>query len=570
MTSLFRTLLFKTPLFKIGSTLTLLALLAGCQSNPVTDKAQALNTIPLKTQGITASLAEEPDNRLPALRPDEIAGNEQRFFEGSPLTTQTEEPPAATSVEADLWELTRQNFSLNTYSDHPRVKAQYRLYTKHPRFLPRVTERSKRYYYYVLHEILEQGIPAEIALLPIVESAFDPFAYSHGRAAGPWQFIPGTAKHFGIKKSWWYDGRRDIRVSTQAAITYLKQLNKRFNGDWYLSLAAYNAGEGNVEKAIRKNKKRNKPTDFFSLDLPKETRAYVPKLLALAQIFAEPEKHGITLYPVMNEPYFASVSTGSQIDLAQAAEMAATSTDELYLLNPGYNRWATDPDGPHELLVPYNNKELFETALAELPQEQRLSWVRYKIRNGDSLIRIAKQHHITVDSLKVTNGLHSNLIRVGQTLLIPTASQSATAYTYSAEQRQETKSKRIGLRSGKSKTIYKVKSGDSFWQIAKDHKVGVRQLASWNQMAPGDTLKVGQPLTIWQASGVKTPSAKRGSSELIRKVGYHVRNGDSLWKIANRFNVSVNDIQRWNTLSAKSILRPGQKLTLYVDVTKAK
>lgn len=551
---------------KILCTSLLVSLLTACQSNPnQTENTQAA-LLPQQPEATTVAIETPPT-------PESLLGNEQTFFEGEPVAAADEPAPtldSSSSPEMDLWELTRQNFKLKHDFNNSRVKAQYRFYAKHPRYMARVTDRAKRYYYYVIHEILAAGVPAEVALLPIVESAFDPFAYSHGRAAGPWQFIPGTAKHFGIKRSWWYDGRRDIRVSTQAAIKYLTQLNKRFDGDWYLALAAYNAGEGNVEKAIRKNKKRGKPTDFFSLDLPRETRAYVPKLIALAQIFEDPKKHGITLTPVPNEPYFAVVKTGSQIDLAQAAEMAATSTDELYLLNPGYNRWATDPAGPHELLVPYNNKEIFEVALAELPPEKRLSWVRYKVKSGDSLIRIAKNHHITVKSLKVTNGMKSNLIRVGQTLLIPTASETSQAYTYSADQRQAKKTKTIGLRTGKTKTKYKVRSGDTFWEIAKHNGVGVRQLASWNQMAPGDTLKIGQTLTIWQKAKAGAISSNKASSQLIRKIGYKVRNGDSLWKIANRFNVSINDIQKWNTLSRKSILRPGQKLTLYVDVTKAR
>lgn len=539
-----------------------LALLTlGCQTNPSQQNASTTTEFDPTEKPRTVTVAQPINTKT-------LLSSEQQFFSQDANREEKKPSKPAPHASADLWEITRQNFQLDHDFDNPRVQAQFNWYSKHPRYLTRVTERSARYYYYVLHEVLKRDMPAEIALLPIVESAFDPFAYSHGRAAGPWQFIPGTAKHFGIKKSWWYDGRRDIRVSTQAALDYLQQLHKRFDGDWYLALAAYNAGGGNVNKAIRKNKKRNKPIDFFSLDLPRETRAYVPKLIALTQLFEDPEAHGVTLTSVPNEPYFAVVETGSQIDLAQAAEMAATSTDELYLLNPGYNRWATDPDGPHELLVPVNNKDLFELALAELPEEKRLSWKRYKIQSGDSLITIAKQHRTSVSALKTTNGLHNNMIRAGQTLLIPTASAEATAYTYSAQQRLETTQRNIGLRTGKQKQQHRVRSGDSFWAIAKQYGVGVRELAAWNHMAPGDTLKIGQSLTVWQPASATSKANSR--SNLIRKVGYRVRNGDSLWKIANRFNVSVNDIQRWNTLSRQKVLQPGQQLTLYVDVTKAK
>ncbi|MCW8884148.1 MAG: LysM peptidoglycan-binding domain-containing protein [Motiliproteus sp.] len=492
-----------------------------------------------------------------------IAGKQNRSYLPQGSKNQQAAAPAQ-----DLWQITRDNFALDLDSKDPRVAAQLKWYAKHPRYINRVVDRAGRYYHYVLHEVINQGVPAEIALLPIVESAYDPFAYSHGRAAGPWQFIPGTAKHFGLKKSWWYDGRRDIQASTQAAITYLKQLNTRFDGDWLLALAAYNAGGGNVNKAIRKNRKRNLPIDFYSLQLPKETSAYVPKLIALAKIFKEPAKYGVTLKPIDNKPYFTAVDIGSQIDLAQAAELADISIDELYLLNPGFNQWATDPEGPHQLLVPVEKAESFNTALAKLPKAQRVTWKRYKIMPGDSLISIAKRHKTTVSTLRTANSIRGNNIRAGQVMLIPTASSPAGAYALSSGQRQVKKSQRIALRSGKSKVQYKVRSGDSFWTIARKYGVGVRQLASWNQMAPGDPLRVGKKLTIWQ----KTAStlAKSSSPNVVRKVGYRVRNGDSLSRIASRFKVRVKDIKRWNTLGKSKYLQPGQQLTLYVDVTRAR
>ena len=470
------------------------------------------------------------------------------------------------SPSSDLWQLTRDNFGLAHDIEDPRIDAQIKLYTRHPRYLARVTARAERYYYHVIHEVIKRGIPAEIALLPIVESAYDPFAYSHGRAAGPWQFIPGTAKQFGLKKSWWYDGRRDIQASTNAALTYLTQLNKRFNGDWQLALAGYNAGGGTVSKAIRKNKKANKPTDFWSLKLPKETSAYVPKLIALAKIFRSPETYGVKLNPIADEPYFAAVDIDAQIDLAQAAELAQISVDELYLLNPGFNQWATDPKGPHQLLVPAKTANRFRKKLAQLPKEKRVSWNRYKIRSGDSLISIAKKNNTSVDTLRTANNLRGNLIRAGQVLLIPTASADPKAYALSSDQRQYKKSKRIALRSGKQKQTYTVRSGDSFWRISRRFGVSVRELASWNQMASGDPLRVGKKLSIWQYTDTK----EKGGRNIVRKIGYRVRSGDSLSRIASRFNIKIKDIKRWNTLKSSKYLQPGQRLTLYIDVTKSR
>ncbi|RDE24198.1 LysM peptidoglycan-binding domain-containing protein [Motiliproteus coralliicola] len=498
----------------------------------------------------------------------------QQFNDAEPAAQQptTESVSVETEpVSDDLWQRTREHFALDHNIDQPRIQSQLKWYSRHPKYLDRMADRASRYYYYVLEQVISRGMPAELALLPIVESAYDPFAYSHGRAAGPWQFIPMTAKRFKLKHSWWYDGRRDIQASTKAALDYLELLNKRFDGDWLLALAAYNAGGGNVSKAIRKNRERNKPTDFWSLKLPKETSAYVPKLLALAKLFDNPQAYGLSLKPLPNRPYFAAVDTGSQIDLAKAAELADISIEELYLLNPGFNQWATDPQGPHQLLVPVEKADGFRHALDSYPPEKRVSWARYKVRSGDSLIAIAKRNNTTVETIRTSNKLRGNTIRIGQMLLIPKASAKAGVYAYSQGQRQQQKNQRIALRSGKAKLNYKVRSGDSFWKIARAHGVGVRQLAAWNQMAPGDPLRIGQKLVIWQPAGTVSNRsvASNDSRKVVRKIGYRVRSGDSFARIAGKFNVSLNDIKRWNSKAAKAkYLKPGQMLTLYVDVTQ--
>ena len=463
---------------------------------------------------------------------------------------------------ANLWVALRADFNLPRQPDKQRIRVQRNWYIKHPNYINRVVERAERYAWHIHQTLVERNMPAEIALLPIVESAYDPFAYSHGRAAGLWQFIPGTGKRFKLKQDWWYDGRRDVVDSTRAALDYLQYLHKHFNNDWLLALAAYNSGEGTVGKAVRKNRKAGKPTDFWSLKLPRETRAYVPKLIALAQLVKHPENYGVELPVLPNQAHFKIVDIGGQIDLAVAADLAGIKLDTLYRLNPGFNQWATSPDGPHRILVPANSAATFRQAIAQLPPKQRVQWNRHKIKNGETLSHIAKRYHTSTEVLQAANQLNSSTIRVGKHLMVPVSSQSQEVYKLSAAQRLNRKqnASRKGV-----KTRHVVSNGDTLWDLSREYKVGVRSLASWNGMAPGDTLRVGQKLVIWtKQSGNKNlhPGAK------ARAVYYTVRKGDSLARISSRFKVSVRDVQRWNGLSANKYLQPGQRLKLYVDVTR--
>jgi len=479
--------------------------------------------------------------------------------------------PALICDKPVIWDRVRAGFQLDYMHQSSRIDVQLQWYAKHQSYLDRVNQRSSRYMWHIVEEIEKRGMPMEFALLPIVESAYDPFAYSHGRASGIWQFIPATGKFMGLDQNWWYDGRRDITASTDSALRLLQRLHDRLGDDWLLALAAYNSGEGNVRKAIRKNKKLGKPTDFWHLDLPRETRAYAPKLLALARIYADPAKYGVTLSPVYNESYFVEVETGSQIDLAQAANLAEIDLDELYLLNPAFNRWATAPDGPHKLLLPRDHGEIFDEALAAMPESQRITWERYTIKDGDSLSTIAQKYHTTTGNLMSVNNLKSHSIRAGKTLMIPVASNSN--YRLSQEQRiQKIQNTQRGDGS-KKKITYTVRSGDSFWSISRQYNVGMKQLARWNGMGVRDPLRSGQKLVIWttQAAAVSSANLPQQTTArqngMIRKINYRVRNGDSLALIGDKFNVSVNSIAKWNSLDISRYLKPGQLLTLYIDVT---
>jgi membrane-bound lytic murein transglycosylase D len=462
---------------------------------------------------------------------------------------------------SDLWEQLRREFQFPE-QDNKRIRIHRNWYINNPAYLQRVTERAKRYGWHIQQQLKQRGMPAEIALLPIVESAYQPFAYSHGRAAGLWQFVPATGKRFGLKQDWWYDGRRDILDSTAAALDYLQYLHKRFKGDWMLALAAYNSGEGTVSKALRRNRKKGKPVEFWDLKLPRETKDYVPKLIALTQLVKAPAEYGIKLEAIPNRPHFEVVDTGAQIDLAVAADLAGIELDTLYRLNPGFNQWATSPDGPHRLLVPVDQAGGFRQAIAGLPPEKRIQWVRHKIKKGETLSHISKRYHTTIAALKTANNLRSSSIRVGKYLMVPVSSKGLDDYSLSARQRLERKQN--SARNG-YKTQHRVNTGDTFWDLSKQYKVSVRKLASWNGMAPGDPLRIGQKLVVW----VKQPtSATLHPGSQVQPIHYTVRKGDSLARISNRFKVTVTDLRKWNALPKGRYLQPGQRLKLYVDVTR--
>jgi membrane-bound lytic murein transglycosylase D len=468
--------------------------------------------------------------------------------------------------DSTVWKHIQAGFQLEeTDTNRHAVQAELLWFSNHKGYIDRVMKRSEPFLYYILKEAEKRNLPTELVLLPIVESAFQPFAYSHGRAAGIWQFIPATGRLYGLKQNWWYDGRRDIHASTQAALKYLANLNKLFKGDWMLALAAYNSGSGTVQRAVRKNKRANKPTDFWHLKLPRETRSYVPKLLALKALISNPEKYGVTLRCIPYAPGFKQVDAGSQIDLALAAKLADIDLDTLYRYNPAYNRWTTSPDGPHTLLLPADAAESFEQNLASVPDSERVRWKRHRIKEGETLSHIAVKYNTTVKHLRTVNGLRKNMIRAGKNLLIPIASRDRSDYTLSASQRKKTIQ---NTNRGKQRITHIVQNGESFWKIARKYNVDMHKLARWNGMAVRDLLHTGQSIVVWKQNDPSSIQlSQRKPSNTIKSISYTVRNGDSLSRIASRYRVSVNDLHRWNILKGK-YLQPGQRIKVYIDITE--
>ncbi len=526
-----------------------------------------------KTASVIPLSAYQPKSLppVPDYAVDHISSDIAKLFpETYNADTAYEWPRRMAQYERDIWHDLRSRFRLDHSVDDPRIDAEIRWYSRNQGYFNRVAQRARRYLPHVLAEIEKRNLPGELALVPVIESAYDPFAYSHGRASGMWQFIPGTGRQYGLHQDWWYDGRRDVWAATDAALDYYEDLSGMFDGDWELAMASYNAGPGNVLSAQRANRRNGLPLDFWNLALPRETRLYVPKIMALARIISDPKAYGLELPIVPNEPYFERVELDGQIDLAQAARMADMSLEDLYLLNPGYNRWATHPEVAQYLLIPVDKAESFRRELRNLPADQRMAWQRYQIESGDSLLSISRQFQTTVDVLRDVNDIAGNTIRAGEHLLIPTASARDSAYSLSAGNRLDRQQSRQPG-EGLQRTRYTVQPGDSFWEIARRHDVNVRALARWNGKAPTDPIMIGEELVIWLEPGQQMANQSSGapaSRSVVRRVGYTVRNGDSLHRIADRFNVSVNDIQRWNSSRlGGDYIHPGLYLELFVDVT---
>ena len=558
-----------------------LLLFGGCTLMQPQDDQHAVSK-PVRISNIDGPYTVVGDADYPAALiralPDLQATSQPETDQETSAVANVEEDNVTTDVDIvdskaplNIWDRIRAGFALPNI-DNPRIDRELNFYASHQEYLNRVVERAQPYMHYIVEQLHANDIPLELALLPIVESAFQPFAYSHGRASGIWQFIPSTGRRYGLKQDWWYDGRRDVCASTQAAIKLLTALHNEFDGDWLLALAAYNSGGGNVERAIRKNKRKHKPTDFFSLDLPPETRYYVPKLLALKKLINNPYMYKVQLARIDDVPYFERIELDSQIDLALAAELADMDLDDLYELNPAYNRWATSPNGPNFLLIPLDNSDAFKQNLEDYPVDKRIKWVRHKIRHGETISTIATDYHTSIDIIKRVNHLRSNILRTGHELTIPVASQQLSSYTLSANQRK--RSAQNTPRTG-TKITHVVQSGDTLWDLAQRHKVGVRQLAKWNGMAPRDPLVPGQSLVIWTRKAnttsqlipldIKAPPRR----EITKRIDYRVRRGDSLALISHKFNVTVAQLLHWNKkLTKLNYLQPGQQLTLYVDITR--
>lgn len=396
---------------------------------------------------------------------------------------------------ADVWDRIVAGYALPPL-DSPSVAQFESWFANNPEYMERMMDRAKLYLFHIAAEVEKRGMPMEIALLPAIESAYKPHAYSRAKASGLWQFIPSTGRLYGLKSNWWYDGRRDVVASTGAALDYLQKLHDDFDGDWHLAIAAYNCGEGNVARAIKRNKKLGKPTDFVHLKLPRETRSYVPQLVAMANIVANPSKYGAKIPSIPNTEYFAQIETDTPIDLGVAAKLLDMPAEDLYFINPGYRQWLTVGDGPHTLLVPAAKKDALLLSLNDLDDHERVVMASHTVRKGEKISKVARHYGVTAEAIVGINDLKTSRLSAGQTLIIP-VSLARLAYAPPEKQVSQTAKRSSAKSGGKVRVTHRVRAGETLYSIARRYNVYVNQLRTWNFLDHNDVLRAGQKLHIY-------------------------------------------------------------------------
>lgn len=498
----------------------------------------------------------------------------------------------------NLWDALRDDFSLPHYEDNPQVQEKIEWFMNNQDFLMRSVSRAAPYLYYISQQVKKRHLPAELVLLPIIESGYNPFSRSPAGAVGIWQLMPSTATGLGVKLDWWYDGRRDVIASTRAALNYFAYLQSFFEGNWLFAIAAYNTGEGNVLSAIKRNIREGADTNFWSLPLAQETRDYVPSLLALATIISHPERYPIYFPPVRNAPYLAQVDVGSQISLKYAAQLAGISYAKMQTLNPGFNHASISNRGPYKLILPIENVQQFTENLSRTPLRQQINWIHYKVKTGDTLPLIAKRFNTTTVAIRKLNHLTKLKLRHGASLLIPNRSNDEPEYTNTESSsnnnevtiteaetpkhnnnvilvtnkngriqhirtmpKQESISPNYSLQPGD--TVYMVRNKDTIDKIAHRFHINAQTLMTANNLHQR-RVKPGRQLIIptHDHSASETASVAPQKNQLSPgDTIYMVRRGDTIERIASKFHTTPAAIRVAN-LMERSSLTEGERIII--------
>ena len=470
---------------RMAALLTLATLIAGCATAPPAPEAAPTPTTPPVIAPAPVALPAPPP---PAPVVDETATPPPEVGPRARLDPQDD------ALRGDLWLRVRSGFAMPEL-DNELVRKWEQYYAQRPDYVQRMTARGARYLFHIVEEIDRRGMPADLALLPFIESAFNPQAMSSARASGMWQFMPLTGKDYDLKQNIFRDDRRDVLASTRAALDYLGRLNKMFNGDWQLSLAAYNWGEGNVKRAIARNERLGLPTDYESLSMPAETRHYVPKFQAVKNIVLAPQEFGLELPPLQNHPYFLSVPIRRDVDVAVAARLAGMSVDEFKTLNPQMNKPVILAAGTPQILLPYDNADTFMKRLASY-QGALATWTAWVVPKTMKTAEAAQQTGMSEAALREINRIPPKmLVKAGSTLLVQRAeTRVADVPEHVADNAHMALApdipplKKIGLQA---------RRGDTLAALAKRHGVTVAQMAQWNRLDADTRFRKPQALIAW-------------------------------------------------------------------------
>jgi len=437
----------------------------------------------------------------------------------------------------NVWDRIKDSSSLDADNLDEKTLEYVNQYLSNPAQLDKLLEKGRYFIYFVLEELERYKLPPELALLPYIESNYDPFSISSSGAMGIWQFMPATARIYGLKDTWWYEQRHDPLVSSRAAIRYLAYLHNRFNKKITYTLAAYNGGPTLLEKRIKLNKKAGKLTDLKNLKLPTQTQEYVPKFKAILAIVLNSEKYEIKLPDFPNKPVLGKIELNGQVEILAFSEFAGLKPEFVYKLNAGYTKWASPPGDKTIFNIPIELEEVLNLKKENFIQTNQINWVTHRVSKGDSLWKIAEEFDTEVNVLKKVNYLSSNVLSLNQELLIPLSNdQNQTFIPYQA---------------------HIISEGDTLWNLGIQYNISPAEIAKTNGLKMSSPLRIGSELNIGNKNIYRTINSKK------RTILYSVKQGDSLYRIADIFNIEISDIKKINELSTNEI-KPGQVLKIII------